>query len=76
MIVLKIPETLGTEARQNFTMMNNGYYSGMVGASATTGSSVHEDEIEKIINEVKSQGVFDEFRRDCISDVDTKVCDH
>lgn len=36
-------------------------------------SSVNENEIEKIINEVKSQGVFDDIRRDCISDVDTKV---
>lgn len=53
-------------------MMNNVYYGGMVG-HAMPESSVHEDEIEKIINEVKSQGVFDEFRRDCISDVDTKV---
>ncbi|KAI5715651.1 hypothetical protein M8J77_020080 [Diaphorina citri] len=52
-------------------MMNNVYYGGMVG-HAMPESSVHEDEIEKIINEVKSQGVFDEFRRDCISDVDTK----
>ncbi|KAL1449816.1 hypothetical protein WDU94_002289 [Cyamophila willieti] len=48
-------------------MMNNYYSGGMV-----PGTSVHEEEIEKIINEVKSQGVFDEFRRDCISDVDTK----
>uniref|UniRef100_A0A8D8ZNY5 Integrator complex subunit 1 n=1 Tax=Cacopsylla melanoneura TaxID=428564 RepID=A0A8D8ZNY5_9HEMI len=49
-------------------MMNNYYGGGMM----VPGSSVHEEDIEKIINEVKSQGVFDEFRRDCISDVDTK----
>lgn len=28
--------------------------------------------VEKICHEVKSQGVFDEFRRDSMADVDTK----
>lgn len=28
--------------------------------------------VEKIVHEVKSQGVFDEFRKDSMADVDTK----
>ena len=28
---------------------------------------------EKLVNELKAQGVFDLFRKDCLSDVDTKV---
>ena len=28
---------------------------------------------EKLVNELKAQGVFDQFRKDCLSDVDTKV---
>lgn len=27
--------------------------------------------IEKVVQEVKSQGLFDQFRKECISDVDT-----
>eukprot|EP00092_Neocalanus_flemingeri_P083525 GFUD01104848.1.p1 GENE.GFUD01104848.1~~GFUD01104848.1.p1 ORF type:complete len:1707 (+),score=593.92 GFUD01104848.1:349-5469(+) len=27
---------------------------------------------EKLVNELKAQGVFDQFRKDCLSDVDTK----
>ena len=28
---------------------------------------------EKLVNELKAQGIFDQFRQDCLSDVDTKV---
>ena len=28
---------------------------------------------EKLVQELKAQGVFDQFRKDCLSDVDTKV---
>ena len=28
---------------------------------------------EKLVNELKAQGIFDQFRKDCLSDVDTKV---
>jgi hypothetical protein len=34
---------------------------------------------EKLVGELKAQGVFDQFRKDCLSDVDTKVrksCHH
>ena len=29
--------------------------------------------IDHIVGEVKSQGIFDQFRKECIADVDTKV---
>jgi hypothetical protein len=29
--------------------------------------------IDHIVGEVKSQGIFDKFRKECIADVDTKV---
>ena len=35
-------------------------------------SSDDQSLIDKIVCEVKSQGVFDQFRRECFSDVDTK----
>ena len=28
---------------------------------------------EKLVNVLKAQGIFDQFRKDCLSDVDTKV---
>lgn len=28
---------------------------------------------EKILHQLKSQGIFDQFRKECMSDVDTKV---
>ena len=31
---------------------------------------------EKLVNELKAQGIFDQFRKDCLSDVDTKVMEH
>ena len=29
--------------------------------------------INSVINKVKSQGLFDQFRKECLADVDTKV---
>ena len=31
---------------------------------------------EKLVNVLKAQGIFDQFRKDCLSDVDTKVRKH
>ena len=31
---------------------------------------------EKLVNVLKNQGIFDQFRKDCLSDVDTKVIEH
>lgn len=31
------------------------------------------DQILKLINDLKSKGSFDQFRRECLGDIDTKV---
>ena len=43
--------------------------------AAVTGDFAIEDPNleEKLVNELKAQGIFDQFRKDCLSDVDTKV---
>ena len=28
---------------------------------------------ERLVNELKAQGIFDQLRKDCLADVDTKV---
>ncbi|KAH9524836.1 hypothetical protein Btru_028005 [Bulinus truncatus] len=35
----------------------------------------HKDSeaIQEVINKVKSQGLFDQFRKECLADVDTKM---
>lgn len=35
-------------------------------------TNINDSLIDKIVCEVKSQGAFDQFRRECIADVDTK----
>lgn len=30
--------------------------------------------ITNIVNDLKAKGFFDEFRHECLADVDTKVC--
>ena len=40
---------------------------------ATTSSGADPAMVNKIASHLKSQGIFDQFRRDCLEDVDTKV---
>lgn len=37
-------------------------------------SHQNEDPVEKIVRDIKLKGIFDQFRKECLEDVDTKVC--
>ena len=43
-------------------------------AAVTSDFAIDDPNLEeKLVNELKAQGIFDQFRKDCLSDVDTKV---
>ena len=40
-----------------------------------SGPSLKDPElVSKLVEELKSQGIFDQIRSDCLAEVDTKVC--
>jgi hypothetical protein len=45
-----------------------------VGPSQAPGSESDESLRADVLKLLKSEGKFDEFRRDCLANIDTKVC--